>query len=121
MSKAKAARRAAGLRNKAAKAVALATATYSIATRVDVWGGHPALVRIADGLMVPCTHSAPRRGEPVCALPSDWANVGDRDNAWAKPWSAGQFGRMAGCSTAVVTDAALVAAADAAFAVADAA
>ena len=113
MSKAKAARRAAGLRKKAAASTALTAATYAWCW-CDAWGSHPALVRLTDGLMVPCTHTPARRGEPACPMPHDWAGMGDTRTAWAKPLGADTYSRTSPLRP--ITDAAVTAAADAAFA-----
>ena len=112
-------RRAAGAR----KAAQTAAAQYVALTRVDAFGGlpHPAIVRVADGQMVPCTHRAPFRGEPVIKLAANWLNDGDMEPGFMKPLEADVFARCAGCVKSIIIDPAVIAAAAAAFAVVDAA
>jgi hypothetical protein len=90
----------------------------------DYWGEHPVLVRTADGLMVPCTGAAPRRGEPACPVPADWTGRaytrdGRVTQPWAKPLAAGRYAVRGAARPVTRTD--VVTAADAAFAAADAA
>jgi hypothetical protein len=115
MSKTKEARRAAAARRKAAAA----DARYFILTQVDWMGSHPAIVRAADGLMVPCSHSAPRGAQAGVPLPANWAQDGDCTPGWARATEADRYGRMPGCVRRPVS-AALEALADKAFAMANA-
>ena len=115
MSKTKDRARAAAARRKAAAP----EARYFILTQVEWMGSHPALVRVADGLMVPCSHSAPRRGQAGVPLPGNWASDGDMTPGWARATEAGSYSLMAGCVLRAA-GAALEALADEAFALADA-
>ena len=103
--------------NATARPATATTARYTTCW-ARVWGQHPVLVRATDGLMVPCTHSPARRGEPACPMPRNWRGDGDTRGAWAKPLGADRYdtcGRMTD-----VTSPDVVAAADAAFAAVDA-
>lgn len=88
----------------------------------DRWGNHPCLVRLTDGLVMPCTGAAPRRGEPVRPMPADWMGRpyirgGVVARPWAKPLAAGAHVRSA--SLHPITRPDVVAAADAAYEAAD--
>ncbi len=77
-----------------------------------VWGTHPCIVRLSDGLMIPATGSAARRGEPACPLPANWRGDG-YGPAWLKPLGAGRYARLG--RMAPVTRPDVIAAADRAF------
>ena len=52
-------------------------------------GRHPVIVRLADGLMLPCTHNADGRG--VVELPLNWLRDGDTQKGYAKPNHLGRY------------------------------